>query len=204
MFSEKRPISNLATAGIYYFKKAETFINGAKNQIFKKSTDINNIYFISGVYNELILLNKKIFIYLIEETDFDKIDNISNFKNLILSKSIKSQKQNLKKLTTNYVKFFNTKNLEAISKLFDKDSSLIEVGINEYYGKEKILNLFKNVFKNNLKLEISSITSLQENSMTILEFNLFINNKKFVGNDIIFWKNDKIKHLKAYFYEKKK
>ena len=203
MFSEKRPISNIATAGIYYFKTAELFIQSAKYQIFKKNTDISNVYYISGIFNELILLKKSILIYLIEETDFDKIDNVKNFKDAILNKSIKSQNNNLITLTKEYVKLFNMKNIEAISKIFNKDSSLIEVGINEYYGREKILSLLKNVFENNLNLEISNITPLHENNMSILEFNLSINDKKFVGNDIIFWKNDKIQHMKAYFYEEK-
>ncbi len=204
MFSEKRPISNIATAGIYYFKTAELFIQSAKYQILKKNTDISNVYYISGIFNELILLKKSILIYLIEETDFDKIDNVKNFKDAILNKSIKSQNNNLITLTKEYVKLFNNKNIEGISKIFNKDSSLIEVGINEYYGREKILSLLKNAFKNNLNLEISNITPLHENNMSILEFNLSINDKKFVGNDIIFWKNDKIQHMKAYFYEEKK
>lgn len=204
MFSEKRPISNIATAGVYYFKTAELFINSAKNQIFKKNTDITNVYYISGIFNELILLKKSILIYLIEETDFDKIDSIKNFKDAVLKKNIKSQKNNLIALTKEYVKLFNMKNIEGISKIFNKNSSLIEVGINEYYGRGKILSLLKNVFDNNLNLKISNITPLHENNMSILEFNLSINKKKFVGNDIIFWKNDKIQHMKAYFYEKKK
>lgn len=204
MFSEKRPISNVATAGVYYFKTAELFVKAAKNQIFKRNTDIRNIFYISSIFNEIILLKKKIFIYLIEETNFDKIENVKNFKDIILNKNIKRQKQNLTKLTKEYVKLFNMKNSDEIAKFFNDESSLIEVGINEYYGKEKILSLFKNVFKNKLNLKISNITPLPENNMTILEFNLSVNNKRFVGNDLIFWKNDKIQYLKAYFYEKEK
>lgn len=57
--AEKKPISKQATAGIYYFRKARDFIEGAEKQIVKGLTTSGQ-FFVCPVYNELILAGKKI------------------------------------------------------------------------------------------------------------------------------------------------
>ncbi len=201
MLSEKRPISNLATAGVYFFKKAEFFLDSAKSQIIKKNTDIPNIFYISGVYNELLLLKKKISIFKINEFDFHKIGSHSNFKDLIINTKKQISEKYFTELTTNYVEAFNKNNYEKVGNLFNENSTLIEVGINQYFGKEEISKMFKNLFKNRIKLEIQNITVMYEKKISILEFKIFYNKKTIIGNDMIFWKNSKIEFMKAYFYE---
>lgn len=67
--AEKRPISKNAIAGFYYFNKGKDFISAAKNMI-KKDANINGEFYISPVLNELILLNKKVCAYKINNSDF--------------------------------------------------------------------------------------------------------------------------------------
>lgn len=57
--AEKRPISRNAIAGFYYFKTGEIFINSAKKMILKFCAVYQNFY-ISLIFNEIILENKKI------------------------------------------------------------------------------------------------------------------------------------------------
>lgn len=57
--AEKNPISNNAIAGFYYFKKASDFIEGAFN-VIKFDDNFNGNYYISSVYNQLILKNKEL------------------------------------------------------------------------------------------------------------------------------------------------
>ena len=64
--SEKRPISNLATTGFYWFKKGSSFVKGAKNMI-RKDARVNNNFYICPVFNELVLENFNIGIYKIDE-----------------------------------------------------------------------------------------------------------------------------------------
>jgi NDP-sugar pyrophosphorylase family protein len=64
--AEKRPISNIATVGIYYFKKGSDFINASEKMI-EKNIRTNNEFYIAPVYNEMIKEGKKIMHYPIAE-----------------------------------------------------------------------------------------------------------------------------------------
>jgi len=60
--AEKRPISNLATTGLYYFKKGSDFVF-AVTSMLKKSASVDGNYYICPAYNEMILGQKKIGVY---------------------------------------------------------------------------------------------------------------------------------------------
>jgi HAD superfamily hydrolase (TIGR01509 family) len=62
--AEKNPISNQATAGIYYFKYGSDFVKYAE-QMITKNIRTNNEFYVCPVYNELIADNKKIYNYQI-------------------------------------------------------------------------------------------------------------------------------------------
>ncbi|WP_323596052.1 glycosyltransferase family 2 protein [Aliarcobacter butzleri] len=63
--AEKRPISKSAIAGFYYFKKGSNFIYSSAKMI-KKDANVNGSYYISPVLNEMVLENKTINIFQIE------------------------------------------------------------------------------------------------------------------------------------------
>lgn len=63
--AEKNPISNHATVGIYYFKRAQDFVNGALEMI-RKNIRTNGEFYVCPVYNELIAEKKNIHIFEIE------------------------------------------------------------------------------------------------------------------------------------------
>ena len=67
--SEKRPISNMATVGCYYYKKGSDFVKACFN-VIEKDVNISGIYYISSTYNEMILEQKKIGIYEIAKKDY--------------------------------------------------------------------------------------------------------------------------------------
>jgi NDP-sugar pyrophosphorylase family protein len=64
--AEKRPISNIATVGIYYYKKGKYFIDAAEKMI-KKNIRTNNEFYIAPIYNEMIPDGMKILSYPIAE-----------------------------------------------------------------------------------------------------------------------------------------
>lgn len=64
--AEKRPISNIATVGIYYFKHGKDFVHAAE-QMIKKNIRTNNEFYVAPVFNEMIELGKKIHVYPIAE-----------------------------------------------------------------------------------------------------------------------------------------
>ena len=56
---EKVPISDIASTGIYYWKKSDDFIKYAKRMI-EKNIRVNNEFYVAPVYNEAIADGKKI------------------------------------------------------------------------------------------------------------------------------------------------
>lgn len=67
--AEKRPISNLATAGFYYFKSGKDFIRAAQSMILKGAA-VNSLFYVCPAYNELILLNRRIGTHLIDKHQY--------------------------------------------------------------------------------------------------------------------------------------
>lgn len=57
--AEKNPISDVATCGIYWFKKGSDFLISADSMI-RKNIRVNGEFYIAPVYNELINDGKKI------------------------------------------------------------------------------------------------------------------------------------------------
>ena len=66
LLAEKKPISNIATVGIYYFKKGKYFVEAAE-QMIRKNIRTNNEFYIAPTYNEMIEAKKKILHYPIAE-----------------------------------------------------------------------------------------------------------------------------------------
>lgn len=67
--SEKRPISDMATAGCYYFRYGRDFVEAAFN-IIRKDVNYNGNYYICSTYNELILSQKKVGVYKISPKEY--------------------------------------------------------------------------------------------------------------------------------------
>lgn len=63
--AEKKPISDNATAGIYYWKHGSDFVKYAE-QMIQKDIRVNNEFYVCPVYNEAIEDGKRIFPYEID------------------------------------------------------------------------------------------------------------------------------------------
>lgn len=57
--AEKKPISDIATCGIYWYRKGSDFVKYAEKMI-SKNVRVNNEFYIAPVYNELLLDNKSL------------------------------------------------------------------------------------------------------------------------------------------------
>ena len=60
--AEKKPISNIATAGVYYFKHGRDFVWAAE-QMIEKNIRFDNEFYYAPTYNEMIEKEKKIYSY---------------------------------------------------------------------------------------------------------------------------------------------
>jgi dTDP-glucose pyrophosphorylase len=77
--SEKNPISRLATAGVYYFKKGKDFVRAASNMI-KKGQSVNGLFYVCPVYNELILEQKKIGVFKVDKSVYNPLNTVQSVK----------------------------------------------------------------------------------------------------------------------------
>ena len=64
--AEKKPISNIATVGIYYWKHGSFFVESAEEMI-KQDIRVNNEFYIAPTYNIMIAEDKQIYNYPIVE-----------------------------------------------------------------------------------------------------------------------------------------
>ena len=67
--AEKRPLSNQAIAGFYYFRRGSDFVQAAGRAILKGSST-DGAFYISSSLNELILANKEVLCYAIKKEQY--------------------------------------------------------------------------------------------------------------------------------------
>jgi HAD superfamily hydrolase (TIGR01509 family) len=63
--AEKKPISNLATVGIYFWRKGSDYVKYAE-QMIQKNIRVNNEFYVCPIFNEAIKDGKKIKIFKIQ------------------------------------------------------------------------------------------------------------------------------------------
>ena len=64
--AEKKPISNIANAGVFYYKSGLEMVNAIEKMI-EKNIRTNNEFFLSTAFNEFVLKKQKILSYHVEE-----------------------------------------------------------------------------------------------------------------------------------------
>jgi len=72
--AEKRPISRMATAGLYYFARGTDFVRATMDMI-KKDAHVGGNFYICPVYNELILRQARIGVFAIDRHDYFSLAN---------------------------------------------------------------------------------------------------------------------------------
>lgn len=77
--AEKRPISKNAIAGFYFFKRGSDFINASSNMI-KKDANLNGLYYVAPTLNELVLENRIISIYKVDNETYHTFYTPSKIK----------------------------------------------------------------------------------------------------------------------------
>lgn len=80
--SEKRPISDMATAGCYYYHKGSDFVSAAFN-IIRKDVNYNGRYYICSTYNELILNQQHVGVYEINKKDYISFSTPQMYENYL-------------------------------------------------------------------------------------------------------------------------
>ena len=63
---EKNPISNIATCGVYWYRKGSEYVRYAE-QMISKNIRVNNEFYVAPVYNEYINDNKTLIPYYVDK-----------------------------------------------------------------------------------------------------------------------------------------
>lgn len=64
--AEKNPISNIATCGIYWYRRGSDFVKSAEEMV-NKNIRVNNEFYIAPVYNELISSGKTVIPFFVNK-----------------------------------------------------------------------------------------------------------------------------------------
>jgi dTDP-glucose pyrophosphorylase len=67
--AEKRPLSRLATAGLYYFRSARDYVQAAQTMI-RKGASVNGAYYVCPTFNELILQSRRVGVVQIDREQY--------------------------------------------------------------------------------------------------------------------------------------
>ena len=70
--SEKRPISRIATAGVYWFARGADFVSCAMSMI-EKNASVDGRFFVCPTLNEMVLRNRKVGITHIDRNDYHSL-----------------------------------------------------------------------------------------------------------------------------------
>ncbi|WP_295157675.1 hypothetical protein [uncultured Brachyspira sp.] len=81
--SEKKPLSNNALVSFYYFKNGYEYIKSSQN-VIRKDSPINNCFYLSQVVNEMILEQKRVGLYKIDNSKFHPLKNETQLAQYIL------------------------------------------------------------------------------------------------------------------------
>jgi dTDP-glucose pyrophosphorylase len=79
--AEKHPISNLATAGCYYFARGDDFIRCAMEMI-QKDAQVKGLFYICPVFNEMILQGRRIGIHKVPRDSYHSLADPRGVKRL--------------------------------------------------------------------------------------------------------------------------
>lgn len=203
--AEKRPISNKAIAGLYYFKTGDLFVRSAMAMI-RKDVKIDNRFYISECLNEVILNNGKVKAYDIDGEKYFHINNkhaLESYEARTLEYKQKIRSRLIAE-TEKYIKLFNKRDIVNIRELMDEKFTLSDPDINALEREEALLHI-ENLFLTSRDIKfLAKNISVTDDFSTFIEFELNIDGKKMVGIDCIHWsKSFRISSMNAYLYEKK-
>jgi CTP:molybdopterin cytidylyltransferase MocA len=73
--AEKRPISRLATAGVYWFARGGQFLDGVMSMV-RKDASVDGVFYICPVFNEVILSGGRIGTHHIERDRYHSLASL--------------------------------------------------------------------------------------------------------------------------------
>lgn len=197
--AEKKPISRQALAGLYYYESAELFFECAKETILNGSVDSG--YYLSNTINEYVLKGRTVKAQAIPSDRYFHFYDSHNVEQYEYSLSGKELSSSLLQSSKEYVKAFDSKDIEAVSRFFSADFHLVDPGA-DLKGYDHVVTYLSELFESAHELSFKEHNIIVDSKYSVIEFELTLNDKRLVGTDVITWDNqNKMVSMHAYLYE---
>ena len=108
------------------------------------------------------------------------------------------QKDIYKKLTEKYIGAFNRKALSEIMSMFCEGGILEDPVVRHIEGKDEIYKAISQIFGDYSHLEFRARNIYRDGTVTLIEFDLRLDDMMLQGVDVIEWDDHRIKSLRAY------
>ena len=104
----------------------------------------------------------------------------------------------LKDLTRAYVAAFNARDPNACAALMTEDFALEDPIVKRIEGRDAAMDAVRGIFASCQSLSFVARDIYQDGDTTLIEFVLTLDGKVLTGIDLIEWRGDKMKELRAY------
>lgn len=195
--SEKRPISNYALCGFYFFSD-KSVLRDAIINVLKTASPTKENFYVSEVLNQLVLMGKRGRVQRIPRNSYVNFYE-PNIVHEYQTRNIRREGL-LVKSTQGYAHSFHNRDIETVLTYFSEDAILSDPSV-RLVGKNEIANFLKKFFDKNPKLHFISKSIWTSEDSSVIHFELVASNKKFFGVDVIHWVDGRILSLQAYLTE---
>ena len=104
----------------------------------------------------------------------------------------------LKDLTRAYVAAFNAKDAAGCAALMTEDFALEDPVVKRIEGRVAATDAIRGIFGSCQMLSFTARNIYRDGDTTLIEFVLTLDDKVLTGVDLIEWRGDKMKELRAY------
>lgn len=105
----------------------------------------------------------------------------------------------LKELSYKFGEYFSQKDIQGLSSLMDDNFSLYDPALKWVKGKDNVLEVLLEGFQAHKNVDYKTIEAFEDQSTTVLRFEIIMDEKKFVGVDFMRWKDEKMTELVCYY-----
>jgi len=169
--AEKRPISSLAIAGFYYFRKGHEFVEAAKNTI-RKGDETQGSYYVSSCLNQYILQNKRLGVYEIPSDCYFNFYDTTAIKafEATLENTCNSGVRPTPRSVSSYYDAIISNDLSQLHAVFSENVILKHPLLGLTQGRSNVIEALSRIFLTLSVNEINFIRSVKERDCTIVEF----------------------------------
>ena len=190
---------NKADAGVLTFESVHPKWSYALlNERAEVRNQINGQYFVSSTINEMILAGQTVLAKPLAGGVYYNFYDSHSIK--VFEHDITLSRHVIEEKSRAYVHAFHAMDLDSVMNFFDDDATLTDPGVN-LSGKAAIRDFLTGLFASVKKINFIEKNILVDGEKSVIEFELQIDDQRYIGTDVIQWQAGKISALRAYLYQ---